>query len=171
MAVIVQPMVSTVAQGTLATVDPITGNADVFVLEITEGPLQGVHVLDPYARRPGELHFWSRLRHLGLMLDEHARQYRMLEWIITDEDDLYIMRVRPVTGAGRYLPEAERHVSAGNGPLELVRPPGTTARTMPPYSWYHRSRSPRLSAAYLRESSPLFAPLAGRDEYYPCGYL
>ena len=171
MAVLMQPMIAVISQGALSTVDPITGNADVFMLEISEGPMQGLHRLDPYTRRPGELYFWSRLRHLGLLLDEHHLAYQSIEWAITDQEQLYFLRVRPVTAVPPYLPEARTQVTVGGGPFEFIRRPRGSARAMPPFSWYHRSRSPQLNAAYFREVHRLFAPYAGREEFYPCGFL
>lgn len=171
MAVVLQPMIRTVSQGSLSTVDPITGNADTFVLEISEGPMVGVYWLDPYVRQPGELHFWSRLRHLGLLLDEHYLAYQSIEWAITEDEELYFLRVRPSTGIQPYLPESRSFIAVGAGPFELARRPNSTARATPPFSWYHRSRSPRLNAAYSEGVSRLFTRRLERGEFYPSGYL
>ena len=170
MAVVMQPMVSPSSAGALFTVDPITGNPDVFVLEVQQGPNKGVNELDPYERKPGELPFWSQLRHLGLLLDEHLLSYQTIEWLIADER-LYLLRVRPVTGGVPYMPLSAAEIGAGRQPLELIQEPGCTPRAARPYSWYHRSRSPSLSAAYFRSASRLFSPFHGREEFYPCGYL
>ena len=171
MAVLMQPMISLTSRGALFTVDPITGNPDVFVLEVRDGPEAGIHLLDPYERQPGELPFWSQLRHLGLLLDEHELRYQAIEWAIDEENQLYLLRVRPTTSVPSYLPLSGANLGAGHGPIELVRQPNCSPRATRPYSWYHRSRSPRLNAAYFKSAHRLFARYSSRDEFYPCGYL
>ncbi|MCD6520508.1 MAG: hypothetical protein J7M05_11370 [Anaerolineae bacterium] len=170
MAVLMQPMVTASTQGALFTVDPITGNPDVFVLEIQKGPGQGVHRLDPYQDGAEEPAFWRELRRLGLLLDEHELAYQAIEWCIADEQ-LYFLRVRPATQVPHYLPLDKAEIGAGRGPLELIRPPDCTPREMRPYSWYHRSRSAILNAVYFKQAHRLFSLYAGREEFYICGYL
>jgi pyruvate,water dikinase len=170
MAVLMQPMIAPDEQGALFTVNPITGDPDVFLLEIVNGPHTGLHELRPYERRSGEQPFWSRLRELGLLLDEHWLAYQALEWAIAD-GDLYLLRVRPITVAPPYIASEGVEVNSSLGPLELVRQPDCTPRALPPFTWYHRSRTPGLRAAYFRHTSRLFESFSGRDEYYLSGYL
>jgi phosphohistidine swiveling domain-containing protein len=170
MAVIMQPMISPDEQGVLFTVDPITGNADIFVLEIASGPHAGLYELSPYERQAGEQETWGRLRNLGLQLDEHWLTYQAIEWAQAD-GELFLLRVRPVAVAPPYVPDEGIQIAGGRGPLELVRPHDQSLRALRPFSWYHRSRSPGLNATYFRHTSPLFESFSGREEYYLSGYL
>ena len=170
MAVLLQPMIFPTARGMLFTVDPISGKPDIFILEAQGGPSTGTFYLDPYAQGNDEPPVWTELRRLGLLLDEHALFYQAMEWAVAD-GRLYLLRVFPVTEVPPYLPLGADDVGAGRGPLELVRLPGSRPRAMRPYSWYHRSRSQRLNAAYLHRAHRLFLPYTERDEFYLCGYL
>jgi len=170
MAVLFQRKIEPTSNGALLTADPITGSPDVFVLEIADGPRKGVHRLDPYHRQPGEPGAWTQLRHYGLLLDEHHLAYQAIEWA-TVNDTVYLLRVRPATRVPPYLPVAPGDIAEGEGSPQLVRPTTTTPRALRPYSWYHRSRWPRLNVAYFRDAHPLFMPYSGRDEYYVRGYL
>jgi len=170
MAVLLQPMIFPTAKGMLFTVDPITGKPDTFVLEAQEGTLKGTFYLDPYVQGPDEPSVGMELRRLGLLLDEHALLFQAMEWAVF-EDRIYLLRVFPITKVPPYLPASASDAGAGRGPLELVRPPASTPRAMRPYSWYHRSRSQRLNAAYLRKVHRLFLPYSERDEFFLCGYL
>jgi phosphohistidine swiveling domain-containing protein len=170
MAVLLQPMVTPSAQGALFTVDPVTGNADRFMLEIQDGPDAGLHVLDPYHSKRGEPPLWSQLRHLGLLLDERRRTYFAIEWLIADEQ-LYIIRARPVTGVPRYLPKSEIESGLGRGPAHLVCDPELTPRAARPFSWYQRSRNQQLNVARTRYAHRLFAEDTSRSDFYLCGYL
>ncbi|MEA3408538.1 MAG: PEP/pyruvate-binding domain-containing protein [Chloroflexota bacterium] len=170
MAVLLQPMIRPVSQGVLLTVDPITGDADVFLLEIQSGPWKGLYRLDPYLGGEGNVPFEDRLRELGLLLDEHGHGYQAIEWAVDEGDRLCFLRVRPVTKSPPYLPLRGQDVGAGRGTLELASPPDHDSRSLSPFSWYHRSRSPRLNAAYFWDVSPLFHMCADRDEFYLCGY-
>lgn len=170
MGILFQPMVKPSAQGALFTVDPVTGNADRFLLEIQQGPDAGLHVLDPYHRKPGERPFWSQLRELGLLLDEQREMYYALEWLIVDEQ-LRIIRVRPVTGAPPYLPDAQVETIAGRGPLYLVRDPDLHPRAVRPHSWYQRSRTEPLRVAQERYTHRPGSQNGGRTDHYLCGYL
>jgi len=170
MAVLLQRMVVPTCRGVLLTADPISGDPDVFVLEVSDGPQAGVHRLDPYERQPGEPRDWTHLRHLGLLLDEHFVAYQAIEWVVA-AGSVQLLRVRPATRVPPYLPVAMSDVSTEHGPLELVRPEGMTARRLPPYTWYQRSRSPQMNAAYFRSVQRLFSLYSGRDEFYIRGYL
>gem|GEM_PF-1477231 len=170
MAVLFQPMIIPATKGMLFTVDPITGNPDTFVLEIQEGAHKGTFYLDPYGEGPDEPVLGTELKRLGLLLDEHTLLFQAIEWAVVD-DRLYLLRVFPVTKAPPYLPASARDVGTIRGPLELVRSPGSSPRAMRPYSWYHRSRSQRLNAAYMRKAHRLFLPYLERDEFFLCGYL
>jgi hypothetical protein len=172
MAVLLQRMLAPTARGALFTVDPITGNSDVFVLEIRQGAQAGVHRLDPYDRQPGEPGYWTHLREIGLLLDEHAAAYQTIEWALV-EDSPFLLRVRAATKVPTYLPIAagEMGTGLGRGPLELVQSPLVSSRALRPYSWYHRSRSQSLSSAYFSRALSLFVSYTGRDDFYLCGYL
>jgi len=170
MAVLFQHKIEPTSRGALFTADPISGNPDTFVLEVTDGPRRGVHRMDPYQRQPGEPSAWTQLRYYGMLLDEHHLAYQAIEWA-TVNDKAYLLRVRPATRVPPYLPIAHGEVAKGEGAPKLVRPSGITPRALRPYSWYHRSRWPRLSAAYFRGAHRLFVPYSGRDEYYVRGYL
>jgi len=170
MAVLVQRMIQPSAQGALFTVDPITGNPDVFLLEVQQGPERGVHRLDPYERLSDEPEAWSDLRRMGLLLDELLLRYQTVEWAIADAQ-VQLLRVRPVTSVPPYLPVAIREADEGRGPLELIREPGCQPRAARPYSWYHRSRSRAMNAAYFRNPNRLYASYSGRDEFFLRGYL
>jgi len=169
MAVIVQRMIHPSVQGALSTVDPITGNPDVFVLEVQEPAESEVHRLDPYERQPGEPEAWTELRHLGLLLDEHLLGYQTIEWAIA-EGDVHLLRVRPATRVPPYLPVAMREADERRGPLELIKSPDCSPRAMRPYSWYHRSRSQAMNAARFRNPTRLYASYSGRDEFFLRGY-
>jgi rifampicin phosphotransferase len=170
MAVLVQRMIAPTCHGVLLTADPISGDPDVFVLEVNDGPQAGVHRLDPYERQPGEPQDWTHLRRLGLLLDEHFCAYQAIEWVIT-AGSVQLLRVRPATRVPPYLPVAVRDVGAEHGPLELTRPEGVTARALRPYTWYHRSRGPQMNVAHFRNVHRLFSVYSGRDEFYIRGYL
>lgn len=170
MAVLVQRKIEPTSRGALFTADPITGNPDVFVLEITDGPRKGVYRPDPYQRQPGEPSAWTQLRHYGLLLDEHHLAYQAIEWA-TVNNAVYLLRVRPATRVPPYLPISQGDIGQGEGSPRLVHPTDTTPRAQRPYSWYHRSRWPRLNVAYFRDAHRLFVPYSGRDEYYVRGYL
>jgi phosphohistidine swiveling domain-containing protein len=142
----------------------------VFVLEVHEGAEKGTFHLDPYSRSPDEALLWAQLRRIGLLLDEHMLSFLGVEWASL-ANEVYLLRVFPVTRVPPYLPVSASDAGAGRGPLEFVRPPGSSARALRPYSWYHRSRSQRLNAAYLRGAHRLFLPYSERDEFYLCGYL
>ncbi len=170
MAVLFQRKIEPTSRGALFTVDPISGNPDVFVLEISDGPRKGVHRLDPYQRQPGEPSTWTQLRYYGMLLDEHHLAYQAIEFATVNER-AYVLRVRPATRIPRYLPVSPGEIAQGEGPPKLVHPSDTTPRALRPYSWYHRSRWPRLNVAYFRGAHRLFVPYSGRDEYYVRGYL
>jgi hypothetical protein len=171
MAVLLQPMIRPVSQGVLLTVDPISGNADVFVLEVQKGLQEGVYRLDPYENGTKQVHFEGRLRKLGLLLDEHWEAYQAIEWAIDEKGRLRVLRVRPVTDSPLYLPLLSEDVGAGREPLELVPSSDDDPRSLSPFSWYHRSRTLRLNAAYFRDVIPLFCPYCGCDTFYLYGYL
>ncbi|MBC7236061.1 MAG: hypothetical protein H5T69_09475 [Chloroflexi bacterium] len=171
MAVLMQPMIVPQVRGALFTADPITGNPDRFVLETRSDDRATLHILDPYERQPGEQATWSQLRHLGLLLDEHHLAYQAIEWTVADDDKLYVLRVRPLTKVPAYLPVSANEIGAGHNELELVAPPSSTPRAMRPFSWYHRSRSPAMNAAYFRGVNRLFTPYSGRDDFFIFGYL
>ncbi|MFP3895547.1 MAG: PEP/pyruvate-binding domain-containing protein [Anaerolineales bacterium] len=171
MAVILQPMIRPFSQGVLLTVDPVTGDPDVFVLEVQSGPQAGVYRLDAYADGEEKVHFGTRLRRLGMLLDEHWRAYQSIEWAVSEGNRLCFLRVRPVTESPCHLPLRGEEVGADGDTLELVAPSGHDPRSLCPFSWYHRSRSPRLNAAYFRNVCPLFHTYADRDEFYLCSYL
>ena len=170
MAILFQPMTTPITRGALFTVDPILGDADVFVLETRERSGTGIQRLDPYSRRPGEHAVWSQLRHLGLLLDESLHAYQSIEWSVAEDGQLYFFRVRPATGVPAYLPEAQVHVTGGGGALELVSEPSESPRALRPYSWYHRSRSPRLKAARFSRIDRLFGQTGAGERVYPNGY-
>ncbi len=167
MAVLLQRMVSPSVRGAMYTVDPISGDPDVFVLEILEGPRRGVVRLDPYERRPGEPEIWDELRRIGLLLDEHELAFQAIEWGMVD-GDVVVLRVRPVTKVLPYLPQA---LPPWRGPLELVGRAGSTRRALRPYSWYHRSLSEQLDANYRRCANKVFQPPVLWERYYVHGYL
>ncbi len=171
MAVIMQPMVQPVTGGALFTADPISGNPDRFVLEIRSGEQTQVHLLAPYERQPGERATWSQLRHFGLMLDEHYKAYQSLEWTVTDDDRLYLMRVRPLTNVPAYLPETVTEIGVSQGDIERIAPPGLAPRAMRPFSWYHRSRAPAMNAAYYRGVNRFTSAHSDREIFFISGYL
>ncbi len=171
MAVILQPMIHPLSEGVLLTVDPITGDADVFVLEIQSGPQAGVYRLEPYAEGKEKVRFGGRLREFGMLLDEHWHAYQAIEWAVDAGDRLCFLRVRPVTESPPYMPLHGGDVGADGETLELVSPPDHDPRALSPFSWYHRSRSPRLNAVHFREVNSLFHDSSDRDEFYLCGYL
>jgi len=170
MAVLIQQMIYPSVHGALFTVDPITGNPDVFVLEVQEGQETGVHRLDPYERQPGEPRDWTQLKDMGLLLDERLLCYQTIEWAVSN-GQVYLLRARPATRVPPYLPVAVRDAHDGRGPLELVHSSNCTTRALQPYSWYHRSRSTSTNAAYFRSANRLFASFSGRDEFFLRGYL
>ncbi|NLG28139.1 MAG: hypothetical protein GX557_09520, partial [Chloroflexi bacterium] len=170
MAVVIQRMITPTTHGVLLTADPITGDPDVFVLEIADGRSQSVHRLDPYERQPGEPRDWTRLRRLGMLLDEHFAAYLTVEWAVAG-GSVQLLRVRPATRVPPYLPVAMRDMRTELGPLELVRPEGVEARALKPYTWYHSSRGPALNEAHFRATQRLFSTYSGRDEFYIRGYL
>jgi len=171
MAALVQGLLRPTSEGALFTVDPITGNPDVFVLEVQQGNRKGVHRLDPYSAGHDEPELFSELRRIGLLLDEHFRAYQTLEWMVED-DEVQLVRVRPATRIPPFLPVAVRASGAANKePLQLVSQPGASARELLPYSWYHRSRSRAVRAAYFGRVTREFSPYSGRDDYYLRGYL
>ncbi|MHB0859389.1 MAG: PEP/pyruvate-binding domain-containing protein [Anaerolineae bacterium] len=170
MAILVQTMVEPTAQGVLLTVDPISGNPDVFMLEERGDSDHRIHRLDPYERKPGELRTWSELRRIGLILDEHYLAYQAVEWAV-ERGAVQVLRTRPVVGVPPYLPVSMRQIGAEQGPLTLVRKADLTPRAVRPYSWYHRSRSQQLLAAHAREANPLFSTLADQEQFYLRGYL
>ena len=170
MAVLIQRMIRPSAHGALFTVDPISGNPDVFVLEVQEGPDSGVHRLDPYRGQSGEPPAWTQLRRLGLLLDESLLGYQTIEWAISDSR-VYLLRVRPATSVPPYLPVAVRETDDGRGALRLTRDPACSPRALRPYSWYHRSRSHSMNAAYYQSPHRLYASYSGRDQFFLRGYL
>jgi len=170
MAVLLQPMIQPSLEGALFTVEPITGDPEVFVIEVLQGPGVGVYRLNPYERQPGELRIWSQLREIGLKLDDHFQAYLAMQWAL-DGGKIVILRVRPATKVVPYLPSKERDAAVGQAAIELVKPPKSPPRAAPPFSWYHRSRSAALNEAYLSQAHPLFMPQAGREEFYIYGYL
>lgn len=167
MAVLLQRMVSPSVRGAMYTVDPISGDPDVFVLEILEGPSRGVARLDPYERRPGEPEIWDELRRIGLLLDEHELAFQAIEWGMVD-GDIVVLRVRPVTKVSPYLPPA---LPPWRGPLDLVCCAGVSRRALRPYSWYHRSLSEQMTASYYRCADKVFQSSARRERFYLHGYL
>jgi rifampicin phosphotransferase len=171
MAVIMQPMVQTASSGALFTADPISGNPDRFVLEIRNDEQTQVHLLAPYERQPGEHAIWSQLRHLGLTLDEHYMAYQSLEWTVTDEERLYLMRVRPLTNVPTYLPQSASEIGVSQGHIERIAPPDLTPRAMRPFSWYHRSRAPAMNAGHYRGANRLLSAYSGREDFFISGYL
>lgn len=172
MAVILQAMITPASRGALFTADPISGSPDVFLLEVQEGQDVGVHRLDPYGRQPAEPRHWTQLREIGLLLDEHSLAYQTIKWALVN-DQVYLLRVRPATQVPPHLPACSPDMAAqvARGPMELVHPSAMTPRALRPYSWYHRSRSQSLNAAYFGRVSRLFGPFVGRDDLYLCGYL
>ncbi len=170
MAVLVQGLVRPTVEGTLVTVDPLSGNPDVFVLEQSGGGRQGPQTLDPYEAAPGEDPLWQTLREIGLRLDEHFGGYQTLEWGVED-GRLLLLRVRPATCIPTFLPVSVRSEEAGRGPLELAISAGQEPRQLRPYSWYHRSRSRAARAAYFASANRQFSVFSGRDDYYLRGYL
>ncbi|MFO7917502.1 MAG: PEP/pyruvate-binding domain-containing protein [Anaerolineae bacterium] len=171
MAVILQPMIHPLSRGVLLTVDPIIGDADVFVLEIQNGPQAGIYRLEPYADGEEKVRFGGRLRELGMLLDEHWHAYQAVEWAVDEGDRLCLLRIRPVTKSPPYLPLRGEDMGAGEETLTLAAPPDHDPRALSPFSWYHRSRSPRLNAIHFRDVNPLFHTCSDRDEVYLCGYL
>jgi len=169
MGVLLQPQLESEELGALSTVDPITGDPDRFILTIYKGNRSEIHQLDPYERKPGELPYWSRLRHIGLRLDEHHQAYQTIEWIIS-EGQVYIVRIRPTTSVRPFLPMCGADIGAGPQPLYLVKPPEQSPRETRPFSWYHQSRHRALNAARYRRANKLFSQYASREEYYACGY-
>lgn len=170
MAVLIQETVHPSSRGALFTADPITGNPEAFVLEVLEGSRQETVRLHPYERQPGEPLAWTQLRRIGLLLDEHLLSYQAIEWAVAD-GQICLLRVRPATKIPPYLPTHVTDLRPAGVTMELVRPPATTSRSARPYSWYHRSRSERLSAAYYRQAHPLFSSHTRRDDAYLQGYL
>jgi len=170
MAVLIQRMIHPSASGALFTADPISGNPDVFVLEVQEGPDSEVHRLDPYGEQPGEPPAWTQLRRMGILLDERLLGYQIIEWAIS-EGKVYLLRVRPATSVPPYLPVAVRETDDGRGALKLTRDPACSPRALRPYSSYHRSRSQAMNAAYFQSPNRLYASYSGRDEFFLRGYL
>jgi len=138
MGLVLQPMISPEIRGALFTADPITGDPDRFILEIHQGPEQGVFDLDPYGRKPGEQSYWSQLRYYGLLLDEHDLEYQAIEWAI-HRGELSFLRVRPATAVPPFVPPRELPTSA-DVDLALVDVGNVSPRALRPWSRYHLSR-------------------------------
>ncbi len=170
MGVLMQPMVEATARGALFTVDPVTGNPDVFLLSVKEGPRAGVHVLDPYQAAPDEDDYWMRLREIGLLLDEHELSYQSLDWVLVD-GQINLLRARPVTGAPPYLPQEALECTMGGAQLVWLHDPDVGPRAARPMSWYHQSRGPSLHAAYHERTLWPAAHEQAPYQCYPCGYL
>jgi len=170
MAILIQGHIEPTLEGDLSTVDPITGNPDEFVLEIQSGTDAGLHYLDPYTPAAGESAIWRELRKIGLRLDEHFCTYQTIHWVVCD-DGVSLLRVRPVTSVPPFLPVSVRPKELGKAPLELALMPGENPRELRPHSWYHRSRSRAIRAAYFGRVSRRFSYYSGRDDYYLRGYL
>lgn len=170
MAVLMQPMVDAAAQGALFTVDPVTGDADRFLLSVQQGPQAGLHILDPYAPLADVPPPWRRLRDVGLLLDEQEMAYQSLDWVMAD-DEVYLLRARPVTGAPTFLPaQALAGIEHGDE-LVWLHAPDVSPRAAQPQSWYQQSRGPSLQEAdRARAPWPLPSPSDPRT-CYPCGYL
>jgi pyruvate,water dikinase len=170
MGVLIQPMVQADARGALFTVDPVTGNADVFLLSVQEGSRPGVHIFDPYYPLPDEQPTWGQLREMGLLLDEQGVAYQSLDWVLVD-GQINVLRARPVTGVPTYLPREAQEEVGCDAPLEWLHEPDVSPRAARPLSWYHQSRSLALHDAY--HARPLW-PATGQAKpaiCYPCGYL
>lgn len=169
MGVLIQPMVEVQSRGSLFTVDPVTGNPDLFLLSVQQGPRAGIHLLDPYAPAPGEEPTWSRLREMGLQLDEHESAYQSLDWVVA-EGQVYLLRARPVTGAPPYLPTEATRDAPPDTPLVWVRAPQASPRAAKPMSWFHTSRASALHQAYRARDEG--NELSGRQPalYFSCGY-
>ena len=139
MAVMVQRQVEIVSKGALFTVNPISGNPDEFVMQSLEDGASTVRTLNPYDPSSCESFLERQMLRYGLLLDEHLKQYQVVEWT-ADASQIWILGVRPITGVPPYLParpDAHEAVAQWN----LVNPHGWDGRELPPYSWYHRSRA------------------------------
>jgi rifampicin phosphotransferase len=170
MGVLMQPMVDATAQGALFTVDPVTGDADRFLLSVQGGQHAGLHMLDPYATLADVPPAWRQLRDIGLLLDEHEQTYQSLDWTLVG-DQVYLLRARPVTGAPTFLPPQALESIANGGELVWLHEPDVTPRAAQPQSWYQQSRGPSLQKAHrARAPWPVPSPNALRI-CYPCGYL
>jgi len=170
MAVLIQPELPLDAQGSLFTVDPITGNPDVFLLECRCSGQPELTRLDPYDEPQGAPPYHAALCRLGLLLDEHYQGYQALEWALVG-DAVQLLRVRPLSRVPGYLPVSLRRGGDDRKPLRLILPPGTAPREAAPYSWYHRSRSGVLTAAYYREWLAGLGEDRGKVQFYLRGYL
>jgi len=170
MAVLIQPELSLDGQGSLFTVDPITGNPDVFLLESQCEGQPELSRLDPYDKLPDARGHVAELCRLGLLLDEHYQGYQAIEWALVG-DAVQILRVRPLSRVPGYLPVSLRRGRDDRKPLRLILAPGSRPREAAPYSWYHRSRSGVLTAAYYRERLTGLSGERGKVQFYLRGYL
>ncbi|MEN6478131.1 MAG: PEP/pyruvate-binding domain-containing protein [Anaerolineales bacterium] len=168
MGLILQPMIAPDIQGTLATLDPITGDPDRFILEVHRGPERGVFDLDPYTRRPGESSYWGQLRYYGLLLDERDLAYQAIEWAIHD-GQLSLLRVRPVTAVPPYLP-AQAIPQTLTETVWLVSREGVSLRALAPFSRYHLSRI-GLAAGEAPLSTATEQAAEASAQTQVCGYL
>jgi len=170
MAVLLQPELPLDAQGSLFTVDPITGNPDVFLLECQCAGQPELYRLDPYGEQDDAPPHHVTLCRLGLLLDERYEQYQAIDWALVG-DAVQVLRVRPLSRVPAYLPVSLRRGRDDRKPLSLVLPPNTSPREAQPYSWYHRSRSGVLTAAYYRERLKGWGGERGKVQFYLRGYL
>ena len=170
MAVLIQPMVDSDESGALYTADPVTGDPDVFLLAVREGPRAGIHELDPFVRSAAEEDYWSQLRGMGLLLDERKLAYRSMDWVL-DNGQVFLLRDRPVTGAPAYLPRDAIECELHAAPIEWIHPAGMSPREAKPFSWYHVSRGPSLNTAPAAQDDTTLAETQARLQCYPCGYL
>ncbi len=170
MAVLLEVEVYPTERGVLFTVDPVTGNPDRFVMELPNDTGFSQYRLDPYRDEPEHPASWHQLRRMGLLLDERLQSYQALEWGIAD-GQLSLLCVRPVTGASPYLPLSADRIAAIGGLLELEHSGGVRPRALAPLSRFHRSRIPRLRAAYSQRSTRLFQPHPRGEGRVLYGYL
>ncbi len=170
MAVLVQGLANTTMEGTLFTVDPLSGSPDQFLVETREGERRDLFRIDAYDRQSADTPLIADLREAALRLDEHFGSYQVIEWGVAD-DRLTLLRVRPATCIPRFLPVTVRSEDASRGPLGLVVASGQDPRQLRPFSWYHRSRTRAARAAYFASVSRPFSAFSGRDDYYLRGYL
>ncbi|MGC9360235.1 MAG: PEP/pyruvate-binding domain-containing protein [Anaerolineae bacterium] len=170
MAVLIQPELPLDAQGSLFTADPTTGNPDVFLLECQCAGQPELYRLDPYNESEDMPSHHRALARLGLLLDERHERYQAIEWALVG-DAVQVLRVRPLSRVPPYLPVSLRRGRDDRKPLNLVLPPNTPPREAQPYSWYHRSRSGVLTAAYYRERLKGLGGERGKVQFYLRGYL
>ena len=172
MAVLIQEAIHPDLRGTLFTADPISGNPDLFLLELAvdsqqDSRLAGVRHIDPYDPQPGLPFPLPQLCELGLLLDEHCAQYQSIEWA-TAAQRLYVLRLRPMTAVPAFVPGPVDLDSAET--YRLVKPIDQSARATTPHSHYHVSRHVGMGVTPQAQRWRRTRTEPSRQDICVCGY-